>query len=285
MLRVGAQIVAPSTLLVALLYYFGNLHAQGLFRYLRVNFSIFDLTTTDYLIRSADGLFVPVTAAAATALLLVWTARLLRSRRDAPHPVARAVLVAFAAVTGLSLLGLAAAATLAPDVVLPGFREAGGLGLSFGVLLVAYAVRVVRLTRADGTDGASAGAALVEWAAIFVLVSIGLFWAVNSYAIGVGTSRGMQIEQNLASSPDVVIYAAESLGIRGSGIREVNCPGTGVAFPFRYEGLKFVFRSGDQYLFLPASWTRAQGATLVVPRTDGLRLEFSAPGTGTGGSC
>lgn len=37
-------------------------------------------------------------------------------------------------------------------------------------------------------------------------------------------------------------------------------------------------KSGGQYFFLPAGWTTADGAALVLPRTDSLRLEFTAAG-------
>lgn len=41
------------------------------------------------------------------------------------------------------------------------------------------------------------------------------------------------------------------------------------------KGLKLVLQSGGQYFFLPAGWTTAGGAALVLPRTDALRLEFT----------
>ena len=36
-------------------------------------------------------------------------------------------------------------------------------------------------------------------------------------------------------------------------------------------------RVGGQYVFLPASWTAADGVAVVIPRTDSLRLEFAPP--------
>ena len=53
--KIIGSVVAPTTLLTALLLYFGRRHAQGLFRVLRVPFTVFELTPQDYLIRSADG--------------------------------------------------------------------------------------------------------------------------------------------------------------------------------------------------------------------------------------
>ena len=62
--KIVGAIVAPTTLLTGLMFYFGRLHITGMFRYLGVNFTVLDLTFQDYLIRSADGLFVPLAVAA-----------------------------------------------------------------------------------------------------------------------------------------------------------------------------------------------------------------------------
>jgi hypothetical protein len=53
---------------------------------------------------------------------------------------------------------------------------------------------------------------------------------------------------------------------------------TSCSYRYRYDGLKLVLQSGGQYFFLPAGWTTADGAALVLPRTDSLRLEFTAAG-------
>ena len=69
LLKVFGAIIAPTTLLTGLLFYFGRLHITGFFRYFRVNFTVLDLTVNDYLIRSADGLFRPVGAVTVFGLM------------------------------------------------------------------------------------------------------------------------------------------------------------------------------------------------------------------------
>ncbi|MGE5290852.1 MAG: hypothetical protein ACM3ML_27395, partial [Micromonosporaceae bacterium] len=58
------------------------------------------------------------------------------------------------------------------------------------------------------------------------------------------------------------------------GVREVRCRGLQAAYRFRYDGLKLVLQSGDQYLFVPAAWTPANGVAILIPRSDSLRVEF-----------
>lgn len=294
-LRIVASIVAPTTLLTGLLFYFGRLHAQGLTRYLRVQFTVFDFSVQDYLVRSADGLFVPLTVAAVVAVFSFWIHRLISTNLPIPlRAQLLRVLTPIAGITGLALVVVALVVASGWDVF-AGFPEAGGLGLSVGVILVAFAVRLMRVRgrqerRSDaGPDNLLQGAAVAEWGAVFVVVAVGLFWAVNSYALGVGTTRGQQIERELGSSADVVVYSEKGLDLQVPGVREMVCSppeaSPEVAYRFRYEGLKLVLQSGDYYLFLPARWTRADGVALVIPRSESLRLEFLPPGRGTRAGC
>jgi hypothetical protein len=290
-LKIVGAVIAPTTLLTALLFYFGRLHITGLFRYLGVNFTVLDLTAQDYLIRSADGLFVPLTLVAAVALLAIWVHRLLLGIRSAEtRPIVLRALTALAAITGVVLISVAMAAIVGDVAMFAAHPETGGLSLSIGVLLLAYAVRLLRLLmaeqRPERVKWRTPEAVIVaEWGAIFILVSVGLFWAVGSYAIGVGTGRAQQIETELPNSPDVVLYSEKSLSLQAPGVQEVACRNPDAAYRFRYEGLKLVLQSGNQYLFLPASWTHANGAALLIPRSEALRLEFSGAGQARHATC
>ena len=71
MLKVFGGIVAPTSLLTGLLFYFGRSRSAGYYRYFRVNFTVLDLTTNDYLLAGIDGLFVPIAVASLLALLPV----------------------------------------------------------------------------------------------------------------------------------------------------------------------------------------------------------------------
>src|SRR3954454_23440802 len=89
LLKLTGAVLGSTTVLTGLLFYFGRLHITGFFRYLRVNFTVLDLTANDYLIRSADGLFVPLTTAAGTGLLVLWLNRFVVARlpEDRRHKV------------------------------------------------------------------------------------------------------------------------------------------------------------------------------------------------------
>jgi hypothetical protein len=253
----------------------------GYFRFFRVNFTVLDLTTNDFLFAGVDGLFVPVAGATLLALLLLWLHRLVVRRLSADRRrSALRVLVPLAATVGLVLVGLAFTALLSGRV-LGTQSEAGGLCLALGTLALTYAARLVRTapTAAGGrTPTRTAGGALAEWGAAFLLVSIGLFWAVGSYAGGVGRGRAVTLYQLLPSVPESVLYSAKSLSLDVPGVTAQHCSDPDAAYRFRYSGLRLVREAGNQYLLLPATWSPEAGPAVLIPRSDAVRLEFRPPG-------
>jgi hypothetical protein len=288
-LKIVGSVIAPTTLLTGLLFYFGRLHVTGFFGYLRVNFTVLNLTVQDYLIRSADGLFVPFTIAAAGVLVAVWGHGVVMVTLS-PSSRRRLLRVAapVAAGLGLLLVGLSMAAVLGYGTFFDAHPETGGLSLALGTLLLTYAARLFRAllaVRRGVPVGSFATFAVAEWGAAFVLLSVGLFWAVGSYAIGVGTGRAEQTEAGLETWPNAVLYSEKSLILTGPGVREVRCRGSDLQYRFRYDGLKLIFQSGEQYLFLPAGWTHDNGTAILLPRSGTLRLEFSGAGQPVADTC
>jgi hypothetical protein len=89
----------------------------------------------------------------------------------------------------------------------------------------------------------------------------------------------------LAYEPTVVLFSAQSLSLTAPGVTEVACANHDAAYRFRYDGLKLVLRSGDQYVFLPAAWTPAGGAAIVIPRSPSVRLEFTSSAAAIAQAC
>ncbi|MGZ4655664.1 MAG: hypothetical protein ACXVXX_01725 [Blastococcus sp.] len=292
LLKAGGAVVGPATLITALLIQFGRLWAAGYFRYFGVNFSVLDLTTNDFLTSGADGLWVPVAAASVAALVVIWAHRLLLARLTGPaRRRAFRVLIPASGVIGGLLVTLALLDLVGH--IRPFWSdtaEAGGLSLALGALLLVYAVRLVRLAPhvapPQGRDGGAAhrhaaSAGLAEWGAAFLLVSVGLFWAVGNYAFGVGVGRAQELDAALPALPDAVLYSEKSLGLDLPGVTELRCRHPDAAYLFRYEGLRLVREAGNQYLMLPAAWTRPTGTAVLIPRSAAVRLEFRTAAQGS----
>lgn len=278
--KVLGGIVAPTSLLTGLLFYFGRSRAAGYYRFFHVNSTVLDLSTNDYLFSGVDGLFVPIAVTSLVALLSLWANRLLLTRVP---PTARRrtlrVLVPLSGVTGAVLVGLAFADLLTEGGVFGTNSATGGLLLAVGVVLLVYAVRLVRLAppRTPQSYPRRPATGLGEWAAAFLLVSIGLFWAADAYAFGVGTGGAITLYRALPTVPEAIVYSAQSLSLDVPGVKEVRCSDPDAAFRFRYDGLRLVRQAGDQYLLLPVTWDRSTGAAVLLPRGNGIRLEFRAP--------
>ncbi len=282
--KILGSVVAPTTLLTALMYYFGRQAYAGLLWYFGADVTVLDLTLQDYLNNSVAGFIPPLIAAAGATLLALWLHQLLvEALPTATRRIVLRALLPIAAIAGAVLVSLAMGDLVTNSVFPASFPEGRGLSLSIGVLLLSYAAHLLRPLIAArrpmrARQRAPGAVAVAEWGAVFILVSVGLFWAVGTYAIGVGVDYAEQFETSLPTRPDVVAYSEKRLSLQGPGVREVTCQDPDAAYRFRYDGLKLTLQSGNQYLLLPAGWTHDNGAAILIPRSDKVRLEFSQPG-------
>lgn len=274
--RILGAVVAPTTLLTSVLFYFGWMHAYHFFDYFGVNSTVLGLTTQDYLMRALDGLFVPMTVVACAGLLVLWGHTVLRARlASGARPWMLRVVVPVMAAVGLVLTaGGLVSVLVSRETLLDGYLydTAAPLSLALGVLVLTYAVHLWRLL--SGAAARPAWAMVAEWAGVFVLVGLSLFWAAANYSRAVGYGRAAEQVAELPHQPGAAVYSQQSLSLRAPGVREVRCRDPEASYRFRYDGLKLVLLSGDQYMLLPASWTRTDGVAILLPRSDSLRIEF-----------
>lgn len=270
-LRVFGSLLAPTTVLTALLFDFGSRHATYFCQWFGVHYSVLGLSAPDYLIRSADGMLVPLIVVAAAGLVVLWGYRFLRSAL-APRTwrtlVRRAVPVLAWTGFGLVVLGLTGLTTPA---LLHAVAGLPGLCVALGVILFPVADR---LHQTLGGKHVAGVVPVIQWTFTFVLASIGLFWAVNDYSAAIGEMRGYQYEMELATMPETVVFSTKDIGIRGPGVTVTTCTAPESAYRFRYDGLVMVLQSAGQSFLLPKGWNQRDGVALVLPRSGDVRLEF-----------
>lgn len=272
-LKIVGGVVAPTTLLTGLLFYFGRLYATGPFAYFDVNVTVLDLTVQDYLFRSVDGLLVPLVGLAGLVVLALWARQLTGSLPSRAAAFVRRLQPPLAAGAG-AVLVCVALTDLVGEPLFPTHPELRGTYFAVGVLLLAYAVHLLCRRATGRRTTRTTVAVMMEWGMLFVLVSAGLFWAAGSYANQVGVERARQIEATLPDFPTTTLYSEKRLGLDPALANELSCRPDG-AYRYRYDGLKLLLRSGDQYLFVPTGWTRSKGSALLIRRADTLRLEFA----------
>jgi hypothetical protein len=281
-LKVVGSLLAPTTVLTALLFYFGVRHATFFCEWFGVHHSVLALSAPDCLIRSADGVFVPLTALSAAALAALWGYRFLHAalapktwrvlaRRAVPVLVALGLALLLLGLTGLAVPGLLYA--------VPGLP---GVCVALGVISFPVAERLHATVAGKHVTGV---VPVMRWTFTFVLASVGLSWAVNDYSAAIGSARGYEYETKLGTMPGTVVFSTKDIGVRGPGVTTTACTAADSAYRFRYDGLVLVLQSGGQSLLLPKGWKRRDGVALVLPRPGNVRLEFSPPGAQRDGSC
>lgn len=273
-----AQFVAPATLLAGLLYYWGYFHAKGYCFYLGVDSASLGFSTTEYVMRSADGLFVPIATFAAVALGARWWRLALPERlrrRRAPRwlPIVLTVVGGLLLLNGLSQLRF--------DTPLNRPVGVGPACLIAGLLMLWSVVKRRRqqLATAAGTSVAAPGP--LEWGLVIVLVAGTFFWGATSYSLAVGKGRAMYFEQSLSKTPGLTLYSEKALDLAAPGVVRTPCTDSESAYRYRYDGLVVALTTSANYVLVPRTWTYARGTAIVLPRNGpgAVRLEFtrSAP--------
>lgn len=265
--REYAAILAPTTVLTALLGYFGAVYTDGRLAYYGIQLGLADLTTFDLVLYGTEVMYVP-----AVLLLLIVVAALsvhavISRFTGRPH---QRMLTAFIAAT-LAVSGVIVTARAVIGIVVPNVSktEATGvtpLALAAGPLLLAYAGRMAGFPSPGTPRKVTAGV-------IAALTVISLFWAANRFAFALGLSRSYDEISDRSAAYMVVLDTKESLAELPDGVTEAPLKGE---FKHRYRGFRLVLESGGRLFLAPASWTQ-ESRTVVLPYDDSVRIQVIPP--------
>ena len=253
------SLLAEAAVVGAALYYFGYLRTRAAFGYFGVDASVLKLGTQDYLLRSVNSVGIPLLVAAmiyfAAQVALVAAPRLGLRRLAGPL-----VPLAAAGVAGaLGLGGIAVGQLLGGDQI----GMASALLLCVAFLLAGSGARRLRSEELDRV-------AFAAYAGAVVL----LFVAMTGFAGSIGRGDAARFAHSLRDQPAVTLRSADDLGLQGNGVQASTTPSTHYAY--RYDGLRLLARTGDQYLFVPPDWHRGV-PVFVIPGGSGLRMDITAP--------
>jgi hypothetical protein len=273
-------VIAPVTLITALAYYFGYRREEAFAGYFGIDPSALGFTTNDYVLRSVDALFVPITVLLLVAFGAVFLHALAGNR------LKRVDLAPVAAVVGLCALILGIA-LLAGSPISSRYDYLQALGPAVGVALLVYA-----LERTRSVSRHALGAAVFVGIAV-VLVS--LFWATSDYADNRGRAEARQLARDITVRPSVTVFSKDDLDIHplalGGGVEQGvqhggGCPlimvqkfRTG-AYPFAYSGLTLLLQSGGNYFLTPTPekpktpWDPTTEAVFVIPNDNNVRVQL-----------
>jgi hypothetical protein len=275
-----ALVAAPTTIVTALAFFFGWTETNARALYFGIDASALGFSTQDYLMRSADALFVPLAALLVLALLVILLDTVVT--RDAAggrrHALRAAALAAVVVGVVLFTIGVAAVfATLpfSPHYLFP--SASSGLG----VALLAYGLHLLGRLSPSGHwlrgifPSSRPGLAVVGTLAGLLIV-LSAFWTASEYAKALGRGRAKDLAAALDSRPRVAVFAPRRLLIAGPGVTEKKLSARDAAYRYRYAGLRLLVRSDGKYFLLPKDWSTSAGAAIVLPDSAALRFEFRA---------
>ncbi|MBM7505896.1 hypothetical protein ACFPER_02185 [Agromyces aurantiacus] len=265
-----------TTVLTALAFWFGWTLTNARSRYLGVDASVFGFTPTDYILRSADAVIVPVILICLGGLVwvsLIAGVNVLLDRPAMRGPVRIGATIALA----VALLGVLVALRAMFVGFAPGTHYlAAPLVLGVSALLAGTSASVLRRTAANPQLRLARlwGRGGVVFTATIVVAS--LFWASTLYADALGRGRGRDVEQQLDRLPSVVVYSAVPLGLEPPA--EPQPVDDGGRYVIRYDGLRLLLKSDGSYFLLPDGWRSGEGPVIVLRDDGDIRLEFTAGG-------
>lgn len=272
-LSLGGSIIAPATLLSALLFYFGYVSSRAQYDYFGVDVDTIGLSTQDYVMRSPGPLLVPLlvlTLLGAALLALHARAR----RRAAADPafefVARRMIVLGGAGLGAGVILLFAYGALGRW---PYYPLVTPLVLAVGGALAAYGLATRRRMHRPAT-ATLAGPGVV--ALLWLAVAASLFWATATVAQWSGRGLAHEQARDLRRLPSAIVDSRQRLFLPASaGVIERDLTGTAEGQPFRYRyvGLRLLIQGGDRMFLVPSSW-QPTNTTLVLPLDGEVRVQF-----------
>jgi hypothetical protein len=286
-----ATVIAPASMLSALLFYFGYVSSRSQYEYFGLDVDAIGLGTRDYVMRSPQALLVPLLVLTLLGAGLLRLHSGIRQRitaamdRDGTldseaRPATRIATMARAVmITGQAVLGVGI-------VLLFGYALIRGwafynlvtpLLITIGAGLIAYTSRVFDLLRVPAPRAPADSSVLARRAAVgllYVLIVAGVFWATATVAQWSGRGLAQDQARNLDRLPRVILDTKERLFLRDPVVQETMLPASeGQTFRYRYRRLRLLIVGQNRMFLVPEKWS-ASDSTLVVPVDGSVRVQF-----------
>lgn len=309
----GATIVAPVTVLGALLFYFGYVSSRSQYAYFGIDVDTIGLSTQDYIMRSPQPLLVPLlvlTLVGVGFLTLNITVRRLitsavgRTAGDANmvnsganparHIKRIRQMVQWSRLLGLAMLVIGVFLLFIYTYVRDWawYALVTPLLIAFGVALTAYASSLLNLqqklqrqqatatVREAGrpTSNQADGFMSARWTIgvlVYVVIGASIFWATATVAQWSGLGLAKYDAQHFDNLPSVILDTKERLFLRdGPVIEETILPQSeGQTFHYRYRGLRLLIESQNRMFLVPDEWSPSD-STLIVSLDGSVRVQF-----------
>jgi hypothetical protein len=261
-----STVVAPATLVTALLFYFGYVSARAQFAYFGLDVDALGYSTQEFVMRAPQPLLVPVLVLLLATAGLTWLNSKIRTRlRSAdPQPLRRA----------LTTTRWAGAVLLAAGLVMLLAYSAVGTWALYPLITPALLAAGSGLLALSATwQPAPMGHRRTTVVLLVLVVVASVFWVTATIAQWSGTGQAKAVARDLTSLPAVVIDTPEALIPRDPTVVETTLPpDDDQTYRFRYRGLRLLAEGRDRLFLVPEQWSSA-GSTYVI-NFDDARVRF-----------
>jgi hypothetical protein len=233
------KLLAPISELTGLLVYFGSVHTAAEARSWGIDASFFDLSTSDYVLRSTNAALIPLADALGLGVAagVLWRVVGRWVRRRSPRLRRRILAGAFSVSATLVVWAIHA---------LPAARRDASTAAS--VVLMAGAVLLAAAFDCTGIEGRGR---LVM--AALGLVVVGAFAYVTVYAGRTGAERAQQYNREVGHLAHLTLFSDHPLDLPDEqGIQLAVLDHPGAAPTYRYDCLDLLVRMGDTLLVVPS---------------------------------
>lgn len=276
-LSLAALVVAPTSLITGLCYFYGLLFIHDRLHYFGVDPSTLGYTSADYAVTTIRVFFFAafrvLIVMALLVALTVGVRRWAASERRIPLLRTVAWLSAAAGAAGLivAVIWLTSEYSMinlvikgAPPIYMAGLIVAG-------IALLAAGYSVLALTGGVGNLGRLPKTAERTMLVLAVITTVAaLFWVTKIYASDQGKRDGAFAAGVLWAADGeytaVQLDTTEVLGIPGSLVKKSTLPAEGppAAPVYRYQCLRVLEAHGGRYVLVPARWSRENGYAITV---------------------
>lgn len=231
------SVIAPVTLLVGLLYYFGWVRTGAIFAQFGIDQKMLDYGFEDYVVRSAGVAFRPLALALLASFGLAVLAPVVRERSEASG-YSEVLTLLFRSVTLIALVWSSL-------VLFGAIRTSRPLMAAIVLALSTIGLAIVVRSVGPAKRGLSFAVTLANLALVGLLL-LSLFWATSIFAQSTGMRLANGWLENPQSRPAVTIYSEERLQIAGEGDIEGR-PIEEDRFPYVYGGLRLLTYSNSRW--------------------------------------
>jgi hypothetical protein len=262
-LGVVTSIVAPTTLITAVCYYFGYVSIHEYLDYFGIDSNAIGFTTSDYIVQSIPPLFPVIIALLLAWVALTWVGVYARRLATAGRRGRLIRAMGWTAIT-VGVLGTVRgiAGVAYPNAVLTHFLWLTPAALGLGTVSMLAGFWMLATSKTGTAPRPLAAAEQASLVVAGVVIVLALFWLTDIFATTTGDNRAQTTAAQLwPNETGVVLDTSQRLNTPSNLIVESPLAAAtpegarpqGVTF--RYQCFRKLVVRGDRWVLVPARWT------------------------------